>query len=330
MPTIATILHHIIAWVSSWWTRRPRQDTGTNIMQRAPPIRTILIPTGSERAPLMVHPRPLPAWVFEDITGMHRHGFHGLANATELPHVALIARNNRRNAVASPSGLLLLCPISLSHIYWWDCVCIGSPPSVFSCVHLAQFFISTGDFRHPITREDITPSGVGTIAKRLKRSGRRQLAKSLLITHNDRHTHRAAIALQAEAVVVYDNAISILLHDLLECLERIQPNRNSNGTLSIFAPLLDSAQADLGNNILSQYTSYTRLTLRDATVASSTVRAVLTNHSCILMRILVANTQFYEAHSLHQALAFHATREFAGLYTHTFEVDMRNEQNGLQ
>jgi hypothetical protein len=313
-----TILQYIIAWVSSWWPSRPHP---TIHMQRDLPPHTILIPAQSDRSPrmVMVQSRPLPAWVFEDFTGMHNHG---LANATESPHVALIARNNRRKAVASPSGLLILCPISLSHIYWWDCVCIGSPQSAFSCVHLAQFFISTGDFRHPITREDITPRDVGTLVQRLRRSGRRHIATRLVRTHEGQDTHRATIALQAEAVVVYDNTISLLLHDLLECMELMRPNR-----IALLTPRLDAARAHLGRDILSQYASYTRLTLREAAVTPSIVRAVLTNHQCILMRILVANTQFYEEQSVHQALGFCATRALAGLYAHTFENHIRDELN---
>jgi hypothetical protein len=312
------ILRNIVAWFM--WMASPlrKRSRCSRRELRKNPLDVIQLPMRSDRAdriPLMLYPHKLAAWVFEDFTNMHSHE---LANATESEHrPALISTNNRRHAVASPQGRLLLCPISLTHIYWWDCVCIGKQPSAFSCVHLTQYLIASSDFRHPVTREDISRREISTIYRLLKRSGRSLLATRLVDTHEARHATRAAGDLQAEAVVAYDNSISLIMHDLLECMDLMRPLHGN--VAPILAPLLQAARSSLCRDILAQYASYTRTVLREGAVAPNVVRAVLTNHSCIVMRIIVANTQFYDAHSAHKAIAFRATSLFAGLYALTFD-----------
>jgi hypothetical protein len=270
---------------------------------------------------LTVCPQIITAWVFEDYMGMHTRE---LSNATEeMPASTRIARNTRKHAIATADGRLVMCPISLSYVYWWNSMCIGSPASVFNITHLTQYFIHTGDFRHPITREDICPPDVDRLARMLTCHGHARLASQLIEVHIDRSRLHVVRIAREEAAAVYEQAASMLLSDIVEVI-------TANHRLHIFSSDANAADphgfmlivesnrrrvlTQLGQ-YLTQYAQYTASVIEDGSVDIDVVRTTIQRHTYSAM--LGAAYECTDDPSTYNAYAL-LTRYLSDIFTQTY------------
>jgi hypothetical protein len=155
-------------------------------------------------------PSRLNAWVYEDYVGIHNTT---LCNTTiDIEPTPGIPRHVKKYVVADKKGHTLICPISLSPIYWWDCISIGNPAAVFSTFHLVTNMVECNDFRHPLTRLHIQEFEVKKAYRMLIFNNRPNLAAGLFkmyVIHQN-------MTYDAEDAIVYENVASLIMDEMMQ------------------------------------------------------------------------------------------------------------------
>jgi hypothetical protein len=222
---------------------------------------------------MLEHPSRLAAWVYEDYQGIHNTT---LSNATlDIGQAPVVPRHVRKFIVSDTNGRILICPISLSPIYWWDCVSIGVPPAAFSVLHLVTYIVKYNDIRHPLTRQNIEEGDLKRIYSMLMYNNRPQLAASLF----GMYVRHAEIAFDPEDAIVYEIVASIIMNEML--IHLAWPPMHMSATM----------QSETFHLILGRYMHHANLSMMSGKVELWYILHTIRRHS------LIAATRFDAIHT---------------------------------
>jgi hypothetical protein len=251
-------------------TRRLPSDLATAIQTRR----------GHSDVLLLSCPKKRSAWVYEDFVHIH-DGV--ICNAIGRLDECVIPRNAKKQVVAANGGdSFLMCPISLSHIYCSDCICVGSPATAFSATHLAKCIIHQRNFRHPITREVMTNQTIFALARILSCGRKRRVAERLLrvlhesrrATRNENHFQTTSIfpyanepifSYQNEESIIYEHVASLIMGDI---------NR-----LTLPSSQPDATRMLAYMHYINQYVQYTKVVAIRGGVSFDCIMKTLERHS---------------------------------------------------